>query len=481
MASSSLESVEERGQAVPWRRFGLFLIAADGVAILLAFLLATLAVKLVYGVLPPVVLPALENHGPAFSRASQVSALGALFCSWLWAQGQYSRRLPLYVEFQQIVVAAGALALVDAYLQLVVTGRPSRLWVIATWVVVAALTLIFRIAAKNVLDRIGAWRCPTLVVGSRQHVIALTEVLHQDAYLGYDPTAAVEIDGSGDTWTRIVRHLEKGHIRYVMIGVDNSQFAETLEIARLTDEHFYIPSGLVLSLSGLSVGDLELYRFLGNDFLILNNRRHSRSRVRLAGKRAFDLAVASVAVVLLSPLLLALALVVSFDGGPAFYASERIGRHGRPFRALKFRSMVPNAAQVLRQLLESDPAAQLEWSGQFKLKRDPRITWIGGFLRRTSLDELPQLFNVLRGEMSLVGPRPLLPEERDRYESGPFALYCRSTPGLTGMWQVSGRDDLEYCRRAELNAWYVRNWSPWLDLFVLAKTALVVCRRAGAS
>lgn len=231
----------------------------------------------------------------------------------------------------------------------------------------------------------------------------------------------------------------------------------------------------------ISITDLDLRTFFGHDLIVLSNSRRSQRHANLRFKRLFDVLGAAFILLCLSPLLLLIAILVSVDGGPALYGSPRVGRNGRVFHALKFRSMVPNAGEVLKSLLERDEAVRAEWEQNFKLQHDPRITKIGRFIRRTSIDELPQLVNVLKGEMSLVGPRPLLLDERTQYTGRAFDLYSQVTPGLTGMWQVSGRDDLEYYRRIELNNWYIKNWSPWVDMVILLKTCFVVVRSAGAS
>ncbi|HDV2047428.1 TPA: sugar transferase, partial [Escherichia coli] len=155
--------------------------------------------------------------------------------------------------------------------------------------------------------------------------------------------------------------------------------------------------------------------------------------------------------------------------GPAIYGHERIGKGGKPFKCLKFRSMVINSKEVLEELLLKDVNARKEWEETFKLKNDPRVTKIGAFLRRTSLDELPQLFNVLKGEMSLVGPRPIITAELERYNEE-VDYYLLSKPGMTGLWQVSGRSDVDYETRVYLDAWYVKNWSMWNDIAILFKT-----------
>lgn len=196
-------------------------------------------------------------------------------------------------------------------------------------------------------------------------------------------------------------------------------------------------------------------------------------------KRALDLVLASIAAVIFLPSILLIAFVITRDGGPAFFAHTRIGRGGVPFRCLKFRTMVVNADAVLRDLLERDPAARAEWERDFKLRHDPRITRIGRFLRETSLDELPQLLNVLRGEMSLVGPRPITAEEVQKYGDLIHHYYsCR--PGITGLWQVNGRSNTSYERRVSLDAEYSSTASLFGDLVILARTVEVVVRRTGA-
>jgi len=196
-------------------------------------------------------------------------------------------------------------------------------------------------------------------------------------------------------------------------------------------------------------------------------------------KRLLDVALCLLAAPFVATLILVFAGLIKLDGGQVFYSQRRIGREGRPFQAWKFRSMVSNADAVLKHLLEEDEELRREWERDHKLKSDPRVTWIGGFLRKTSLDELPQAWNILIGDMSWVGPRPITQPELDRYgEHG--QLYLRVRPGLTGLWQVSGRNHTTYDERVAHDAYYVRNWSVWLDIFILAKTVRVALRGEGA-
>lgn len=186
-------------------------------------------------------------------------------------------------------------------------------------------------------------------------------------------------------------------------------------------------------------------------------------------KRSFDIVVAGTALVLLSPLFIVVALLVKKDGGSAFFAQERIGKGGKPFKCLKFRSMKVGAEAALNAYLQQNPEAQKEWDVFYKLKHDPRVTKLGEFMRKTSIDELPQLINVVRGDMSLVGPRPIKSDEIPFYE-GDYTYYESVRPGISGAWQVSGRSSLNYKQRVALDAWYSRNWSLWLDIVILLKT-----------
>lgn len=198
-------------------------------------------------------------------------------------------------------------------------------------------------------------------------------------------------------------------------------------------------------------------------------------------KRSVDLLGSAAALALFAPLMvLVSALIVALDPGPVFYRQERIGLGGRRFRIFKFRSMCTNADKVLANLLAKDPAARSEWATRQKLANDPRITWFGKFLRRSSIDELPQFINVLLGHMSLVGPRPIVEGEAPRY--GRYLQdYCGCRPGITGLWQVSGRSSTTYQRRVALDVAYSRSRCFFLDLRILAKTIPVVIKSEGCS
>lgn len=204
-----------------------------------------------------------------------------------------------------------------------------------------------------------------------------------------------------------------------------------------------------------------------------------RRSFRDSAKRAFDIVGAIALGLIFAPLMLALMLFLHNDGGPLIYRHRRIGRDGKSFECLKFRSMIPDADRKLREVLEQRPELKAEWLRDHKLRNDPRITAVGRFLRRTSFDELPQIWNVLRGDMSLVGPRPIVREEMMRYGRC-LPIYLSAKPGITGLWQVTGRNDTDYRRRVVLDVYYVRKQSALLDLYILLKTTGVILRGGGA-
>jgi len=241
----------------------------------------------------------------------------------------------------------------------------------------------------------------------------------------------------------------------------------------------YSDISIIPPLRGLPLYGMEMTHFFSHEVLMLTVRNNlARPGPRFI-KRLFDIIVSLLLLIFLSPLFAFLSWKIRSSGGGAIFGHLRIGQHEKQFHCLKFRTMVENADEVLAQVLERDPDARTEWEQDFKLKNDPRITPIGQFLRETSLDELPQLWNVLKGDMSLVGPRPIIQEELKRY-GNQAGYYLEARPGITGLWQISGRNDTGYEDRVALDCWYVRNWSLWYDLVVLFKTVRVVLKKEGA-
>ncbi|MBO6204637.1 MAG: undecaprenyl-phosphate galactose phosphotransferase WbaP [Selenomonas sp.] len=237
----------------------------------------------------------------------------------------------------------------------------------------------------------------------------------------------------------------------------------------------YVPD-----LIGTPMMGVEAQVLFTEEILMLHMRNNLAMRRNKIYKRIFDLVCTIGGGVLILPIIAVVALLVAIDNkGNVIFAHRRIGKNGKEFPCYKFQSMVPNAQDILQDYLAKNPGARKEWEESFKLTNDPRVTKLGGFLRKTSLDELPQLWNVIKGDMSLVGPRPIVKKEIERYGEY-FREYAMVLPGITGMWQASGRSDTTYEERVAMDTWYVRNWSVWLDIMYLAKTFTAVLFGKGA-
>ncbi len=231
----------------------------------------------------------------------------------------------------------------------------------------------------------------------------------------------------------------------------------------------------------MPVSNMEMHRLYSENIVVLTVNNNLTRWYNMLTKRVFDYVLAFIGTVLISPFLVFIAILIKLESpGPVFYTHLRVGHNGEYFKCIKFRSMVKDADKKLKRYLKDNPLAQQEWNTTFKLKHDPRVTRIGKLLRRTSLDELPQLFNVLLGQMSLVGPRPITKQEVHKYGRY-FIDYKLVRPGMTGLWQVSGRSNTSYPTRVRLDAWYIRNWNLWLDIGLIIRTIRVLCsKRPGA-
>lgn len=339
--------------------------------------------------------------------------------------------------------------------------------------------LPLRFLARAVLSSFSWWGWPVVVTGDQAHGNAIIAHLKKTPILGMQPIANFNVSvknpqgRNSEDFARIMATHRTNHVIYAM-GDSGEQSAE-IELWSTVAEN--------LTVAPLLPGIPTLWT-VTHDFggkLGLHATPNLLSASRLACKRALDVLIILLALPLVIPLCLAIAaLIKCFSKGPVFFGHERIGRNGKSFKAWKFRSMVVNADETLKQFLAANPSSREEWERDQKLKHDPRtIPHIGKLIRALSLDELPQLWNVIRGEMSLVGPRPIVEAEIPKYRNL-FPLYLRVTPGLTGLWQVSGRNNTTYEERINFDAYYVRNWSPWLDLYIIARTAKTVLMREGA-
>ena len=394
-------------------------------------------------------------------------------------RGHYTSRVPAWTQMGDVVVAIAVALACDIFLTVAIYGRPLQPEGLLRWVLVCPCLLLLRAATRHVLTAAGVWSLRTLIVASPVEIEAAQAALTSDPALGYNVVGTIAPDAaaslSDDQILDLVTTRGAEFVVMVVRGGEAAASHTVLDALRRSG----VGIALVPFLQGMPVVGFRQHYFVGHDIVMLVNRNNLARPFARVLKMAFDQIAAMTLIALLAPLMITLAAFVRADGGPAFYRHRRIGAGGRTFECIKFRSMCVDADKVLRRLLASDPRAAEEWAASQKLTNDPRITRVGRFLRRSSLDELPQLFNVLRGEMSLVGPRPIVRDEIARYGRD-IEYYYAARPGLTGLWQVSGRSDTSHTQRVRLDVWYVRNWTLWHDLAILFRTIPVVFLQRGA-
>lgn len=327
------------------------------------------------------------------------------------------------------------------------------------------------------------WGRRVIVVGSDRSAVRVFRQLHSSGRSGLRPVGVVFFGaderglsdslGSIDELDEICR-LSKVNTAVLVIGSEGRVYDEL--VRKGTPR---ISNWLVVQDSELSPSLWHVSREVaGRPAILISNNLDLRSQ-RVA-KRVLDLLIAVPLSMVVVPLIGLLWLIIRMNSrGPAFFTQMRFGRGGTQFKMWKFRTMRVDADQHLEMCLAADPKLREEWLNTTKLKNDPRVTLVGRFLRKTSLDELPQLWNVIRGEMSFVGPRPIRNFEIDRYGEA-YGYYTQVPPGITGLWQINGRSNTTYAERVDFDSYYVRNWSPWLDIYILACTVRVVLRCEGA-
>jgi undecaprenyl-phosphate galactose phosphotransferase len=341
------------------------------------------------------------------------------------------------------------------------------------------MATIANVVAKYLLVQVGAWRLSVVLVGSGEGAVAVEAALASDPGLGYSVVGRVEPQALmvRQDGPRLRPLLERFNGDRVLLAVEGDRALQRQLLDCALRER--VPFAIAPEPQAFPAFGWQATRFFSHDVVMLSVRDGLSRRISQAVKTVIDLTAASILLILASPFFLLVALMNLGSGAPIFFAHRRIGAGGKAFYCLKFRTMVPNAEQVLKEALERDPALAAEWHASQKLRNDPRVTRVGKFLRKTSLDELPQLINVLLLQMSLVGPRPIV-ESEVRFYGDDIAHYYNTRPGVTGLWQVSGRSNTSYTRRVQLDVWYVNNWTVWLDIAVLLKTFPAVLGRTGA-
>ena len=469
------------------------LISAD----LLAYILAAVSGTLVIRSQGQQFISLNTTNELTYSQITLFAVFAVLWLGWFGVVKQvYTRRKPFWTDLKQIFTGVLVFALLNAALSgLSTQGFSKNCWFVS-WFTLLFLIPIARQTSRLLLRRFNLWNIPTLIFGTGDNAKEAYLALESEPAMGFDVKAFVVLSTGTDSY-------EDHHQRSPVAGKPMVVIAQhPLDLSLLLPYHCVIALEaherdlrdtaiklfnrqkindvhVIPAMRGVPLYGMETTHFFSHEVLLIQLRNNLANPIHRLSKRVFDLLGSTVLLLLLSPLFAVLAYMVAKDGGKPIFGHVRVGQNNKHFKCYKFRSMVVNAGEVLERLLASDPIARAEWVQDFKLKSDPRVSKLGAFLRSSSLDELPQLYNVFKGEMSLVGPRPVIPVELERYGED-VGYYLTAKPGMTGLWQVSGRNDVDYATRVYLDSWYVKNWSLWTDIAILFKTVSVVIRRSGA-
>ena len=376
-------------------------------------------------------------------------------------EGVYTYRYDFWHESRLIIKGAiFAAILVFAYLAMTKSiENYSRLVVGLSFIFMVVLIPLEKNLLKKLLFRIGLWRKKAKIYGDDPF---LTEEIYSNPYLGYTKP------DEGEHFSTIFIN-SKSETPDVLRQILSDQM-------KMQHEVIFIPLMDDYDLTHSHIYELSNTR---TNLIVFQNRLKSWYRKLM--QWIFNYILAVLMLPLLLPIILIIALLIKLESpGPIFFVHHRLGRNGKTIPIFKFRSMHKDAKERLDKLLNQDETIRQEWKENFKLKNDPRATKVGAFLRKTSLDELPQIFNVLAGHMNFVGPRPVIKKEIQHYYKEDASYYYMVKPGITGLWQVSGRSDTDYRFRVESDKWYVLNWSLWLDIVILIKTIKVVLKQDGA-
>lgn len=367
-------------------------------------------------------------------------------------------------------------------------GNTSRFFILLNGVFVFILVIFFRYIIKRFLCHFDVFKIPILIIGGGKTAEVLVKGIKDnygemykiigilEDYERNEELKQYQVLGGFRDAERIIKERAINNVVIAAPGLAQNDIISLVNrVQPLVHNLSIVPNLIAIPMSGI-----KAERFFNEKIMLLRLKNNLASPLNRWIKYSFDFICTLIGTVIISPLLLLIATWIYFDSpGPVIFKHIRIGKNGKAFGCYKFRTMCMDADKKLAELLVNDAAVKAEWERDFKLKYDPRVTKIGKFLRKTSLDELPQIFNVIKGEMSLVGPRPVVEEELEKY--GEYLDdYFMVRPGITGMWQVNGRSDTTYEERVHMDSWYVRNWSIWIDIMLLWRTVKSVIKCEGA-
>lgn len=494
-------TVTDRGMA--FGQFKVLMRAVNrlksAIEVLTVFIIDVGSVLLVFQasvVLRSGVLPHLYRGFPTEESYRNFANIWWIFLVWIfffYYEGLYTKRFSFWDEIKALC-RVSFFSTVGVF-TIVSLGKfseeVSRTVVILMGLAALLLLPLIRIVAKKLLRRFGFLKRRVLILGAGETGKLIVRALRKEPNYGYEVIGFVDDDpekfGKRIEGIKIHKGIDKA-FNYInrcnledlfiaMPGAGKERLQELVNsLQHKVERIFFVPD-----IFGIAVLGTNLQHFFHEEAFAFEMKNNLSNPLNIFVKRGFDMIVTFLLMPFLAAPMGIIALLIRLGSkGPAIFSQERVGRNGSMFRCYKFRTMYDDAEGRLPGLLEKDPEVRNRWEENRKLNDDPRVTRIGKFLRTTSLDELPQVFNVLRGEMSLVGPRPVTQEEID-VNYGEMAELCFCVlPGITGLWQVSGRSNTSYNYRIALDSWYVRNWNLWLDIVILFKTVRIVLKREGA-
>lgn len=415
----------------------------------------------------------------------------SVFIFFLFINQLYTRRMPFYKEVELTFFSTwySVLAIIFGLYTIQTVTSTSRFFICILALLAFIYLVVLRYIVKKFLIKNEFLVIPVLIIGAGKTAEILVNSIANDPGMGYKVIGLLEdnsvksgllerfpVLGSFSDAENVIKNYNISRVFIAAPGMD----AEKLGLLIFKIQPLVHQLSIIPNISGAPMSNIEVESMFYEKLLILRLKNHLSSSWNIFVKALFDYTLTILGTIFVLPILILLAIIIKIDSpGPIIYNGYRLGKNGKLFRCYKFRSMYANSNEILKRYFENHQEDYNNWIKYHKLANDPRVTPFGAFMRKTSLDELPQFFNVLLGDMSLVGPRPYLPTEKE--EMGEFANTILITkPGITGYWQTSGRSNVSFKERVYMDCWYICNWNIWLDIIMLFKTFVVVLKRKGA-
>jgi Undecaprenyl-phosphate galactose phosphotransferase WbaP len=465
-------------------RFGILLLFASDIITLAAIFYISVFTRIN-------ILPKLSSSLPTFNQ--NLETYWWIFLVWplvmIYKEG-YSKRFAFWDEMK-FLTKSSFLALITIFAVLFISKKGpefSRTLILTMAILAFPILPLIRPFFKKILFKLGLMKRKVLIAGSGPAAETALKSILNEPNLGYEMAGFIDDNPIQKKicgfkvrrgLNQIERYIKKAGIHDVIVAkpeLKRDDIAKLINhIQHKAENTMYLPD-----IKGIAVSGTELKYFFQEQALVLEIKNNLSKPLNYFSKRLIDyISAIFISLILFIPMIAIIIKIKLTSKGPAIYTQKRIGKNGKTFLCYKFRSMYTDSEERLKKILSTNPEAKKEWEKYWKLKDDPRITETGKFLRKTSLDELPQLLNILKGQMSLIGPRPYLPREW-KFIKEESPIIHALPPGITGLWQVSGRNNQDYNYRITMDSWYVKNWDLWLDIMILFKTVSVVIKRDGA-